>query len=60
MSDKTAKLRQQKRRAALNEAARSFGFTSWARFETAVINGEYIPMEADHDKQGQSQDRKER
>lgn len=41
MSDKTAKLRQQKRRASLNEAARSFGFTSWAKFETAVINGEY-------------------
>lgn len=40
MSDYTRKQRQQRRRAALNEAARRLGYASWARLETAVINGQ--------------------
>ena len=31
--------RQRKRRQTLNEAAKSLGFETWGKLETAVING---------------------
>lgn len=37
--DKTQTTRQRRRRAALDEVARRLGYQSWARLETAVING---------------------
>ena len=42
--DTTQTRRQQKRRAALNEAAQNLGFESWSKLETAVINNR-IEME---------------
>jgi hypothetical protein len=39
---KNRRARQRKRREQLNEAAVRIGFDSWSKFETAVINGEYV------------------
>lgn len=37
--DKTRNQRQAERRKLLNEAAKRAGFETWAKLETAVING---------------------
>lgn len=38
--DKTRTERSQRRRARLNEIAKQFGFESWIKLETAVLNGQ--------------------
>jgi hypothetical protein len=41
MTDKTQRSRQQRRRQALNLAAKAIGFASWSALETAVLNKLY-------------------